>query len=379
MGYNLNGLTDFVKENKDNIVVKAVLGSRTAQWVTIAPGIKSAEALTSLVTDAILQAGACGWNPYGVTKLDQRNIVVEDLMDQEELCTKDLEKKFLQLEVAQGAMAGAEDMPIEELYVNEKIKANNKACDKLFWRGDKASTNNKLNKMDGILKILNTDIPDGVAVNLVSEAASAVLGPDYTTVTATGHGFSDRAKVTIAGTVNYNGTFEVSNVTTNTFDIPVTFVADEGAIGTATDPDQKLARTASVKDDIDAGIAVLPEEVWDAEGPGMQMVAAMSVSNFNSLVKELRDDNNFHFTGEQGDFSFQFPGYNLMVVGMQGMSGDNSIVIYNQANMYWGTDLEGDHEDADFFYSRDNREWRWHMNYRLGAQVAFPEEVVLIA
>jgi hypothetical protein len=373
MSYNLDGLTDFVKENAQNIVVKSVLGSRTVNWVTVQPGIKSAEALTRLVASAVLQSGACGWNPLGVTKLDQRVITVEDLKDQEATCTKDLEKKFLQLEVAPGAIAGAEDMPIEALYTEEKVKANQRAVDKLFWQGDKTSTNTELNKIDGILKILENDMPDGATVNLVSEAASTTQGAGYTTVTATGHGFSNRANVTIAGTANYNGTFIISNVTTNTFDIPVTFVADEGATGTAADPDQKLARTASVKDDIDSMIVVLPEEVWENDG----MVVAMSVSNYNSLVKELRDDNNFNYTGDQGNYSFSFPGYNLTVVAMQGMSGSNTLVLYNRANLYWGTDLASDYENASFQYDENEFEWRWHMNYRLGAQVAFPEEVVI--
>jgi hypothetical protein len=373
MSYNLDELTDFVKENSQNIVVKSVLGSRTTNWVTVQPGIKSAEALTRLVASAVLQSGACGWSPLGVTKLDQRVITVADLKDQEATCTKDLEKKFLQLDVAAGAVNGAADMPIEALYSDEKVKANQRACDKLFWQGDKSSTNTELNKIDGILKILATDIPDGVAVALVSEAASTAQGAGYTTVTATAHGFSNRASITIAGTAAYNGTFVISNVTADTFDIPVVFATDEGAVGTAADPDQVLARTASVKDDVDSMCAALPEEVWENEG----MVVAMSTANYNSLVKELRDDNNFNYTGEQGAYNFQFPGFNLQIVAMQGLSGSNTLVMYNRANLYWGTDLASDYENASFKYDDNEFEWRWHMNYRLGAQVAFPEEVVI--
>jgi hypothetical protein len=62
---------------------------------------------------------------------------------------------------------------------------------------------------------------------------------------------------------------------------------------------------------------------------------------------------------------------------MQGMSGSNTLVLYNRANLYWGTDLASDYENASFQYDQNEFEWRWHMNYRLGAQVAFPEEVVI--
>ena len=374
MSFNANDLTNFVKDNAQAIATKAVLGSRTKEWVTVQPGIKSSENLTNLVTDAVLQSGACGWNPQGITKLGKRQLTVSDLMDQEELCTKDIESKFLQMEVAPGASAGAASMPIEEIYVNDKIKANNKACDLLFWRGDTSSTNPRLNTFDGVLTILSAEIPNAAAQSLTAMAASSVSATLRTTVTSAAHGFRDRDSITITGTTSYNGTFTIENVTTNTFDIAVAFVADD-ATGTATELDQKIARTASVEDDVDSLIAAMPEEMFDDEAG--QMVCAMSVTNYNKLVKNLKDAGSFHYTGEQGNFSFVYPGFNLTIVAMQGFSGSNSILLYHKSNVYWGTDLEGDHEDADFFYSREHRVWKWHLNYRLGAQVAFVNEVAL--
>lgn len=375
MSFNANELTDFVKDNAQNIATKAVLGSRTKDWVTVQPGIKSSENLTNLVSSAILQAGACGWNPQGTTKLGKRELKVADLMDQEELCTKDLETKFLQLEVAAGASAGAASMPVEEIYVNDKIKVNAKACDKLFWRGDESSLDTSLNSMDGILTILATDIPDAGTTPVTVAAASTVSATLRTTLTAAGHGYRDRDSITISGSsvADYDGVFTIENVTTNTFDISVAF--NGTATATSTELDQKIARTASVEDDVDSLIAVMPEEMFDDEAA--MMVCAMSVTNYNKLIKELKISNNFHFTGEQGTFSFVYPGFNLTIVAMQGMSGSNAILLYHKANLYWGTDLESDHEDADFFYSREDRVWKWHLNYRLGAQVAFPNEVAL--
>lgn len=375
MSFNTDELTDFIKDNAKNIVTKAVLGSRTAQWVTVQPGIKSAENLTNLITDAVLQSGSCGWNPEGVTKLGKRVITVVDLMDQEALCTKDLEKKFLQIEVAAGAGNGNADMPLTQIYTEDKVKANNKSIDRLYWRGDLASTNTRLNKMDGILKILATDVPGGVAEAISAVAASAVT-PQWSTITSVAHDLRDRDTVVVVGTTagTYDGTFVISNVTADTFDVPVVFVATS-AVGTATPSDQKIARTASVKDDIDSLIALLPEEVWD-DAPG-NMIAALTITNYNSLVQELKTDNNFHFTGDQGNMSFQYPGFNLMVVAMQGMSGSNTIVMYNKANLILGTDLESDFEQVFFKFDEFENEWRWRMNYRLGAQVAFPNEVVI--
>lgn len=54
-----------------------------------------------------------------------------------------------------------------------------------------------------------------------------------TTVTSNAHGLSNGAEVEITGTTNYNGTYTISNVTANTFDIPAFFITDE-ATGTWT-------------------------------------------------------------------------------------------------------------------------------------------------
>lgn len=52
---------------------------------------------------------------------------------------------------------------------------------------------------------------------------------DYTStiVTSTAHGRSNGESVTISGTTNYNGTFTVSNITANSFEIQDNFVADD--------------------------------------------------------------------------------------------------------------------------------------------------------
>ena len=58
-------------------------------------------------------------------------------------------------------------------------------------------------------------------------------GTDVTTITSASHGRANGDTVTISGTTNYNGTFTISGVATNTFNIPKAFVAND-ATGTYT-------------------------------------------------------------------------------------------------------------------------------------------------
>jgi hypothetical protein len=51
----------------------------------------------------------------------------------------------------------------------------------------------------------------------------------HVVVTSAAHGLSDGMTVTISGSTNYNGIFTISSVTTNTFEIVDTWVADDAA------------------------------------------------------------------------------------------------------------------------------------------------------
>ena len=297
MSLNVSGLGAHVKENATNIITKSLLGLTSNKYVTMQMGIKSSENLNTIITTASLQAGACGWSPNGTTTLGKRNIAVADIMVQEALCQKTLENYLYQLIAKAGAMNGAEDFVIEEVFVAEKIKTAQVAMETQIWLGDSSGSD----FIDGFITVADADV------------------------------------VTLGAT--------------NTF-----------------------TRTASILDDIDSLLALLPVGALVGEG----LYCYMSVPNYMALMNEIRDKNWFHIsTGDSQALEFVYPGTNMKVVGLQGMGADNSIMIANAKNLVLGTDLANDFEDADFWFSNDNREHRFHMNFRLGVQIAIPAEVVI--
>lgn len=66
--------------------------------------------------------------------------------------------------------------------------------------------------------------------------AAAEIDPDNVRFTSNAHGMSAGDMITIRGTTSYNGHYIVDTVDTNTFDVEVTWVADEA--GTLMKPDQ---------------------------------------------------------------------------------------------------------------------------------------------
>ena len=72
------------------------------------------------------------------------------------------------------------------------------------------------------------------------------------------------------------------------------------------------------------------------------------------------------------------PGTNTKVVGVAGLDDIGQGVALNVKHAFYGTDMEGDEEVFDLWYSKDNQEWRAAINFVFGVQVAFPNENVHI-
>jgi hypothetical protein len=84
------------------------------------------------------------------------------------------------------------------------------------------------------MSTLTTNSAENVTLQAGSTGSITVFadaGGGQVTVTSAAHGLSEDDYITIAGTTNYNGVFQATNVTTDTFEITDTWVADD-ATGT---------------------------------------------------------------------------------------------------------------------------------------------------
>ena len=55
------------------------------------------------------------------------------------------------------------------------------------------------------------------------------------------------------------------------------------------------------------------------------------------------------------------------------------MVAADPANLFYGVDMADDAETFDLWYSKDNQEFRLAIKFNAGAQIAFPDQVVLSA
>lgn len=119
-------------------------------------------------------------------------------------------------------------------------------------------------------------------------------------------------------------------------------------------------------------MAMPSEAVADGEG-----VIFVGQDYYRYFIQELVEKNLYHYNPGNGeDFRYILPGTNVTVVGVAGLNGKKVIVAGNKKNFFYGTDLEGDAETFDLWYSKDHQEFRLAVNFIGGVNVAFPDQIV---
>ncbi len=160
----------------------------------------------------------------------------------------------------------------------------------------------------------------GSTDSITQFADSTVDAGVKTTVTSTTHGLIDDEIVNITGTTSYNGTFIISNVTLETFDIEVVFVADD-ATGTwdsnsidGTDPRVTVVDVLNEKDSTVSGdfsfINIATPQlvtIVSTSTPVTISGGSWTSSNLERLVADVGNNGIATYTGvETADFQVTF-------------------------------------------------------------------------
>jgi len=73
---------------------------------------------------------------------------------------------------------------------------------------------------------------------------------------------------------------------------------------------------------------------------------------------------------------FVYPGTNVRVIAVPGLTNTNRIVATYLGNLFYGTDLLSDEEQFSIWFSKDNDEVRFQAAFKAGVQIAYPDLVV---
>ena len=158
MAFVVSSLSNYTEENAAQLVASSVLGAKTASLIkgqgNVMVGVKSAETINIMDTDAIFQDGSsCGFTASGSTSFTQRTVTVGKIKVNEALCPKDLETKYLQKALTAGSTYDSIAFSAE--YSQRKADKIAAQLETAIWQGDTGSANVNLNKFDGFAKLIN--------------------------------------------------------------------------------------------------------------------------------------------------------------------------------------------------------------------------------
>lgn len=97
---------------------------------------------------------------------------------------------------------------------------------------------------------------------------------------------------------------------------------------------------------------------------------------YREFIQDLVAANLYHFDPDYKDGEYLLPGTSIRVIAVNGLNEQGDIVAGRLSNFFYGVDAEDDKDTFDFWYSKDNREFRLAVNFAMACQIAYPEEVV---
>lgn len=154
MAFDVNSLTQYVKQNETSLIGKTIFGGKTLDLIQYQPEIKGDAKINLIQFNPTLQAGGCSWSPLGDVVLSERILSTSLFKAQAEFCDTDLRKYQYNYDV--NIMKGREVLPLENQIVDEAVASINNQLEMLSWNGDTSLTGTTyLKETNGFIKILS--------------------------------------------------------------------------------------------------------------------------------------------------------------------------------------------------------------------------------
>lgn len=133
-----------------------------------------------------------------------------------------------------------------------------------------------------------------------------------------------------------------------------------------------FTKGASVYESVIAAYMAIPEEALEGA------TILVGADDFRSFVQGMVEKNLFHYDPARPVDMVLIPGTTVAVRKANGLNGTHKIIAGQlDKNFFYGVDMVNDEEKFEFWYSKDNREFRLAIEFNAGVQVAFPDQIVM--
>ena len=106
-------------------------------------------------------------------------------------------------------------------------------------------------------------------------------------------------------------------------------------------------------------------------------VSFVGEETYREFIQDLVAANLYHFSPDYKAGEYMVPGTSIRVIAVNGLNSTGKVVAGRLSNFYYGVGEPDDKDTFDFWYSKDNREFRLAAYFAIAVQVAYPNEIVL--
>ena len=117
----------------------------------------------------------------------------------------------------------------------------------------------------------------------------------------------------------------------------------------------------------------IPANIIDKE----DTVIFVGEETYREFIQDLVAANLYHFSPDYKAGEYMVPGTSIRVIAVNGLNSTGKIVAGRLSNFFYGVGAEDDKDTFDFWYSKDNREFRLAAYFAIAVQIAYPNEIVL--
>ena len=161
MAYTINDLDsrlkNYLETNGVEVLTKALFNSESAKYFQIQTGVTAETPIIRLDSSITLaDASNCGFTATGSDTFSNRLLSPKFLKVNKEFCPKTLLKTWAHSDVRMNALG--QELPFEELLINNNINELAKVNERLIWEGDTTSGEGNMLLMDGIITIAKKDV-----------------------------------------------------------------------------------------------------------------------------------------------------------------------------------------------------------------------------
>lgn len=315
MALDLDALENYTQENADELVIASIFDAKTQRIIKAQGVVETGIKSSRTVNTLKTDVVFQSDTGCGFTSNGTTEISQRVLEVGAIKVNEALCPKELNRVYLQNALPiGSTDevIPFEDQYTEAKAGGIAEANEVAIWKGDKSSGNANLNKYDGFIKIINQASGSVVHANVSQFISGAPLG--------------------------------------------------SGAVITG-----ELAIQI-----VDGMYKALPAKIL-----GKKDVRIWAGTDFfRTYIVGLKEKNLYHYAPENDGLDIAVPGTNIILTGTHGLDGTNRLYGLRVSNMHLGTDLEGEDETFKMKYAEEAEEVRFKAAFKLGVQVAFPDEIV---